>query len=590
MWRNPIILHVSDLHFGRSVNPFRRGPGASDDAKVALRAATLAIRPDFLVVTGDLSNGGRPDELAAVRDYLGDLLDKLWAEGQAARCIVIPGNHDVWRTTVASFHGYLGRRNRLAEFDEAFPERSFLSANVPTTHAVHITPKSLADYYERNGGRGGSPVARADAERMDRAARHFWEFFPSFQLAVLSLDSNVKVNRWKPDHIARGCVGMAQRNAAEKVMRDYDKATASDGVPFSDARRIALVHHHITRLPNVKLENWMLMDDAGEVARWLARIGVRLVLHGHYHRADSVGLTYWNTEADHSKVESIVLAAGSATAVNVDDGHNSCHAIALEHFRTRIRRPLLDNGEFQPLAAASSFEFEQKVDLTVDDSTTVDFPISTDVLRISMEGGEQYADHAHTYINVEVEAFIDKDRNYFASILLEGTNELGRPTTFVPVTFAAPGSQYFQDCCCQAIDLDSGKCLTLELMARRPLNLFPCRVYFDDPLQPKDSFRISVRFELSKVMLDENDYDMLNLVRFARGAARGRLCLLAEKSMIGPTLLEVRGGKILQSSARLQKIVKVPANGRKGAAATGYETIIESPTALCYLILYHKLV
>jgi hypothetical protein len=127
-------------------------------------------------------------------------------------------------------------------------------------------------------------------------------------------------------------------------------------------------------------------------------------------------------------------------------------------------------------------------------------------------------------------------------------------------------------------------------MARRPLSLFPCRIYFADPLQPKDSFRIAVRFGLSRVMLDENDYDMLNLMRFARGVARARFCLLAEREMIGPTLMEVRGGKIKPSVVPLRKIVGTEANGRKGAAAAGYEAVLDSPTALCYLILYHKLV
>jgi hypothetical protein len=317
---------------------------------------------------------------------------------------------------------------------------------------------------------------------------------------------------------------------------------------------------------------------------------IRLVLHGHYHRADLVGLTYWNTEADHSKVETIVVSAGAATAVNADDGHNSCHLIELEHFRIRIFRPLLDNGEFQPIRAAAKFEFEQRADLTVKDETTIDFPIWIDALETSMEGGERYADGAHTYNNVETDAFIDKDRNYFAQVLLEGINEFGRPTTYIPFTFAAAGSQYFQDFNCHAIDLISGKNLNPELMERRPLGLFPCRIYFADPLQPGGHFRIKVHLEIPKVMLDENDYDMLNLTRFARGVARARFSLLAEKEMVGPSLMEVRGGKVIPSVVPLQKIERTVTNGGREINAAGYEAVLESPTALCYLILYHKLV
>ncbi len=591
MWRNPRVLQISDLHFGKSVNPLSSRPGANDDAKQALQAAVLATRPDFLVVTGDLTNGGRPEEFVEVKSYLEGLLDQLWAAKQATRCIVIPGNHDVWRTTVASMHGYLGRQNRLEEFDGAFPERGFMSASVPAANLVHLTPKSLTDYYQSHGGKAGFAVSRAEAERMNREAQQFWEFFPSFQLAILKLDSNVKLSRWKPGHIARGLVGLAQRGTTERVKRDFDQATLGDAVPFSDARRIALVHHHVTRLPNVKLENWMLMDDAGEVARWLARMEIRVVLHGHYHRADLLGLTYWNTEAQNSKIETIVVSAGAATALSADDGHNSCHLVDLEHFRIHVRRPLLDNGEFQPIKVAQSFEFGQKLDLTLEeDETTTEFPLSTDVLETSLEGAERYADRVHTYTNVETDASIDKDRNYFADVLLEGMNESGLETTYVPFTFAAAGSQYFADCDCHATDLIGGKEITVELMERRPLGLFACRIYFADPLPPNGHFRINVRFKIPRVMLDENDYDMLNLMRFVRGVAKARFCLLSEKEMVGVALKEVRGGRLIPSQLPLRKVKKMVTRGDQQVDATGYEITMESPTALCYLILYHKLV
>lgn len=90
--------------------------------------------------------------------------------------------------------------------------------------------------------------------------------------------------------------------------------------------------------------------------------------------------------SNNSEVETIVVSAGAATATGADDGHNSCHLVDLQHFRIHVRRPLLDNGEFQSIKAAQSFEFEQKLALTLDDETIGKVPLSTSVLKSSLEG------------------------------------------------------------------------------------------------------------------------------------------------------------------------------------------------------------
>jgi 3',5'-cyclic AMP phosphodiesterase CpdA len=352
MHRNPVVVQISDLHFGKSVKPYRFWESAvNEDAQRALRQAIVEIepRPDFLVVTGDLAEGGKPRQLRESREYLQSILDDLWRESHVTRCILVPGNHDVWRTTVARPSGYLGRRDRLREFNEVFGNWSFLSPSVPVNVAQDLRPKSLFDYYLKQGGKtGGLALDREHAQHLADEAIRVCEFFPEFQVAFLKLDSNIRLNRLKPGHIARGMVGTNQRYMVSNILRAYEDATKEEPIPFSDARRIALVHHHVTRLPNVEQENWMLMDDAGEVARWLARQRVRLVLHGHFHRADVVGLTYWNTESNNSKVETIVVSSGSATARAADDGHNSCHYFHLGHFRTKVWRPLLDNLRYRP--------------------------------------------------------------------------------------------------------------------------------------------------------------------------------------------------------------------------------------------------
>jgi 3',5'-cyclic AMP phosphodiesterase CpdA len=73
------IAQISDLHFG-----------AHEPAVVAhLHAALAAIRPDLVVVSGDLTQRARKEQFAEAALFL----DRLEEDG--LRLLVVPGNHDV---------------------------------------------------------------------------------------------------------------------------------------------------------------------------------------------------------------------------------------------------------------------------------------------------------------------------------------------------------------------------------------------------------------------------------------------------------------------------------------------------------------
>lgn len=71
------LAHLSDLHLGRSLE--------TDAAAARLRAALDEV--DHTVVTGDVTNRGRRDELARFHQLFGDLVRR-------GRLSVVPGNHD----------------------------------------------------------------------------------------------------------------------------------------------------------------------------------------------------------------------------------------------------------------------------------------------------------------------------------------------------------------------------------------------------------------------------------------------------------------------------------------------------------------
>lgn len=69
------LMHLSDVHFGRE----------DVDALEATRAFALRVKPDAIVVAGDITQQGRRREFAAAR---------VWLDTLGAPVITAPGNHD----------------------------------------------------------------------------------------------------------------------------------------------------------------------------------------------------------------------------------------------------------------------------------------------------------------------------------------------------------------------------------------------------------------------------------------------------------------------------------------------------------------
>ena len=96
------LVHVSDLHFGR-VDPALLDP---------LREAIAGLRPDVLVVSGDLTQRARRSQFADAAAYLATL---------PRPQIVVPGNHDVPLYDVARRFLSPVRRFRRYITEDEFP-------------------------------------------------------------------------------------------------------------------------------------------------------------------------------------------------------------------------------------------------------------------------------------------------------------------------------------------------------------------------------------------------------------------------------------------------------------------------------------
>ncbi len=110
-----LIAQLSDPHL--TIGPLAAEP-ASGLYRALGRVLSLEPRPDCVVVTGDLTDGGKPAEYAAFRTIVG---------GFPLPVHVVPGNHDNRDALVAAFAGtgFLGGTDRT-RYTVDYPEATIV--------------------------------------------------------------------------------------------------------------------------------------------------------------------------------------------------------------------------------------------------------------------------------------------------------------------------------------------------------------------------------------------------------------------------------------------------------------------------------
>jgi predicted MPP superfamily phosphohydrolase len=92
------ILHLSDLHFSKR-RAWDQDPVLASLARDVARLRDEGLAPDLVAITGDVADRGTPEEYALATSFVRERL--LPAAGlDAARLLLVPGNHDVDRSAV----------------------------------------------------------------------------------------------------------------------------------------------------------------------------------------------------------------------------------------------------------------------------------------------------------------------------------------------------------------------------------------------------------------------------------------------------------------------------------------------------------
>jgi Icc protein len=214
------ILHVSDLHY-------KETPETWTLLKEAGRQFE-ALRPDLVLITGDLTNDGLDEQFQRVRRFI-DSLD-------FCNVLVIPGNRDQARTIVP-----------------APAERSDLEYFLLT----HPEPATLFDEIELLEG--------VNSGRQGKFFDHFEDaefFYREDGVAAVGLNS-------EPDITPRQLEMMAQH---------FHKGPDGE-------LRIFCAHHSFLPVPTKRLRAGDIIPRSADILQTLIELNVDLLCCGHIHRS-----------------------------------------------------------------------------------------------------------------------------------------------------------------------------------------------------------------------------------------------------------------------------------------------------------------
>lgn len=243
----PVILHISDLQFGRAYSRPR------DLADSILAGISGPEMPNVVVVSGDLAQTGNPVEYSEAGVFLERLCRGLGIrEDERDRVVLCPGNHDVnWSLSLGAFVDRELQRREIPERDEAFRYR--------------MAPyyDFCAEFYGTSGGTGllrGEQVARVHDLR-------------AYGVVLVSLNSSCKEDPFQ----AGGQIDGRSFELLDEGLRSLGD--------LRDSVVCAVFHHplQVGVSAGFATNARDLIADPTGVARKLFSANVRLVFTGHIH-------------------------------------------------------------------------------------------------------------------------------------------------------------------------------------------------------------------------------------------------------------------------------------------------------------------
>jgi 3',5'-cyclic AMP phosphodiesterase CpdA len=311
------IVHISDIHYDER----------DERVPQLLRDAIKAVKPDFIVCTGDLVSQPSSKNVATAKE---------WLMGLAAVCavktenvLIIPGNHDY------GFFGSFG-----ISFITGRPFKSAFKDKAST--------KVLA--------------------------------FKDQNLIFIHIDSNPTFL-----DLARGHV------SSRTISKLVGEINAIPADFRSSATKIALIHHHCLPVYNEKTgDRFLLLKNSSAVIGFFADYHIDLVLHGHKHRATHSMLSIGGVGVKNRVIEVLAAGTAMKLKDFEDRGHNfNVISIDASGFRSVTQYFSKEAGtEFESVGTSYDFSREYFDQLYEDTRSKKHYSVETlhwD-LRLTSEG------------------------------------------------------------------------------------------------------------------------------------------------------------------------------------------------------------
>jgi CheY-like chemotaxis protein len=249
-YRNPVILHMSDLHFGGS-HAFQGKLELEDLMGLFLSSLGPQERPTLLILSGDLVDRGKRPEFDRGLRFLEKL--QTLTHLDAGRIIIVPGNHDVYRgeeeqARLGHFLDFLNQFYSSSPMGHSLL-RNYRCYDMSTTSLKTLPPQGIDGVFAIHS-------------------------FDEFQLTVLAMNSvTVEDSRLELGEISERQLLMVREGLA--TLRS----------PRLEYPRIAVFHHHLFPVPSFLNdgEPERVLRRQALALRYLIGQRIHLVLHGHTH-------------------------------------------------------------------------------------------------------------------------------------------------------------------------------------------------------------------------------------------------------------------------------------------------------------------
>jgi predicted phosphodiesterase len=272
------ILHLSDLHMERGHDPQTIVSPLVTDLRESLKIDRL----HYLVISGDVTESGKPEEFSQALILIMELIQRLGLKRE--RCIVVPGNHDInWGVEIYAHDS----ERRLVE-TELEPGSYYKKDGDLYVRNDDLYPQRFQDFSDCLYWRLIGHSYWLDFKRQCMPIS-----FPDDRILFLAMNSCWQIDEQYPDRsgIHPDALIAGSDQAEDDVQRAERTRQSSDESPRWRPRempgnypwlRIAVCHHPVRGKGQIQDDTFL---------GHLRQRNYQLCLHGHTHevREDCVG-------------------------------------------------------------------------------------------------------------------------------------------------------------------------------------------------------------------------------------------------------------------------------------------------------------